>query len=127
VARLLKSDLINPIGGNVMLESMKKTVQASIGAVILTRDRVRKTLDKLVQEGKLSTEEAERLADQMVRNGKKEFKGMQDKMVSLMHKGLKKLDLVSKEEFEALKKRVESLEKEKRGVRTRRTTKKKGI
>jgi len=48
------------IGGRIMLEALRKTVQASVGAVVLTRERVRKTLDKLVKEGKLSTEEQKR-------------------------------------------------------------------
>jgi len=106
-----------------MLEAIKKTVQASVGAVFLTRERVRNTLGRLVQEGKLSAEEAERLADQMVRDGKKELKGLQDRMVSLMQKGLRNLDVVSKKEFEALKKRVETLEKQSKSRRTTRTTK----
>ena len=106
-----------------MLEALRKTVQASVGAVVLTRERVRKTLDKLVKEGKLSTEEAERLADRMIRDGKREFKGLQDKMVSLMQKGLENLDFVSKKEFESLKIRVEALEKQKKKQRTVRGTK----
>ncbi len=106
-----------------MLEAIRKTVQASIGAVVLTRHRVRETLDKLVQEGKLSAEEAERLADRLIRDGKKEFKGLQDKMVSLMQKGLENLDFVSKKDFEALKKRVAALERERKSKRTTRTGK----
>jgi polyhydroxyalkanoate synthesis regulator phasin len=108
-----------------MLDSMKKTVQASIGAIVLTRERIRKTLDRLVREGKLSTEDAERVLDQMVRDGKEEFKGIQDRMASLMQKGLGKLDLVSRKDFAALEKRVKALEGEKRRRRTTRTPKKK--
>jgi len=97
-----------------MLETVKKTIQASVGAVVLTRERVRQTLDRLVQEGKLSTEEAERIADRIIRDGKKELKGLEEKMVSLMQKGLRNLDFVSKEEFEALKERVDALENRKK-------------
>ncbi len=75
-----------------MLEGIKKTVQASMGAVVLTRERVRKILDRLVAEGKLSTEEAERFADQWIRNSKTELKSLPDEIVSLMQKGLKSLD-----------------------------------
>ncbi len=107
-----------------MLETIKKTVQASIGAVVLTRERVRKVLDKLVKEGKISTEDAERLADRMIRDSKTELKGLQDRMVSLMRKGLKNLDFVSKKEFDALEKRVRRLEKEKGKRATARKTRK---
>jgi polyhydroxyalkanoate synthesis regulator phasin len=108
-----------------MLDAIKKTIQASIGAVVLTRERVRKTLDKLVEEGKLSTEEAERLADRMIQDSRREFKGLEEKIVSFVHKGLKGLDLVSREEFEELKKRLETLEAKKgeapRATKSKRT------
>lgn len=94
-----------------MLETMKKGLLASIGAAVLTRDRIRQTLEKLVQEGKLSSEEAERIADRMVKEGEKELKSLQEKMLSAVHKGLRTLDLVPRKEFEDLKKRVETLEK----------------
>jgi polyhydroxyalkanoate synthesis regulator phasin len=105
-----------------MLEGIKKTIQASIGAVVLTRERVLKTLDRLVEEGKLSTEEAERLADRLIRDGKREFKGLEDKIVSLLQKGLRNLDIVSREDFENLKRRVETLEKKGERGRTVGTT-----
>ena len=61
-----------------MLETIKKGLLASIGAVVLTRERIRQLLDKLVQEGKLSSEEAERLADRMAQEGEKELKSVQE-------------------------------------------------
>ncbi len=109
-----------------MFEAIKKTVQASVGAVVLTRERVRKTLDKLVEEGKLSTEEAERVADRMIRESRRELKGLQDKMVALMQKGLGSLDFVTRKDFEALEKRVTALEKEKKRARTAKTKGTKG-
>lgn len=97
-----------------MLETMKKGLLASIGAAVLTRDRIRQTLEKLVQEGTLSSEEAERMADRMVEEGEKELKSLQEKMLSAVHRGLRNLDLVPRKEFEDLKKRVEVLEKGKK-------------
>jgi polyhydroxyalkanoate synthesis regulator phasin len=107
-----------------MFDAMKKAIHVSLGVAVLTRERVRKTLDRLVEEGKLSSEEAEHLADQMVQDGKREFRGLQERMASLMHKSLMKLDLVSKREFDALKERVEILEKELKRGRTIRARKK---
>ena len=101
-----------------MLETMKKGLLASIGAAVLTRDRIRQTLDKLVQEGKLSSEEAERMADRMVEEGEKELKPLQEKMLSTVHRSLEKLDLLPRKEFEDLKKRVEALEKREKAGRT---------
>jgi len=108
-----------------MLEAIKKTIHASIGAVVLTRERVRQTLDRLVQEGKLSAEEAESIAERVIRDGREELKGLEEKMVSLMQRGLRNLDFVSKEEFEALKERVEALEEKEKREGTIRTTRRK--
>jgi polyhydroxyalkanoate synthesis regulator phasin len=101
-----------------MLETIKKGLLASIGAAVLTRDRIRQTLDKLVQEGKLSSEEAERMADRMLEEGEKELKSLQEKILSSISKALKNLDLVPRKEFEDLKQRVEALEKGKKAGKT---------
>jgi BMFP domain-containing protein YqiC len=63
----------------------------------------------------------------MVQEGKKEFKTVQDKIASLMNKGLEKLDVVSKEEFQALEERVEALESQTSKPRPTRKVKKKTI
>jgi polyhydroxyalkanoate synthesis regulator phasin len=94
-----------------MLESIKKGLQATVGAAVLTRRRIRENLDKLVKEGKLSGEEADRLADEMVEEGRRELTSIQEKIASSWHKSLKGLDIVTRKEFEDLTKRVEALEK----------------
>lgn len=101
-----------------MFQTVKKGFLASIGTAVLTRDRIRQTLEKLVQEGKLSSAEAERMADRMVEEGEKELKSLQEKVLSTVHKGLKNLDLVPRKEFEDLKQRVEALEKGKKAGQT---------
>ncbi len=102
-----------------MLETIKKGLLASIGAVVLTREHIRQSLNKLVQEGKLSAGEAERLANEMIEDGEKELKAAQERILSLIQRGLKNLDLVSRKEFDELKKRLEALERGKKASTAR--------
>ncbi len=56
-----------------MLELMKKGLMAGIGAVVLTTEKVQETVRKLVEEGKISTEEGEKLAQELVKTGQHQW------------------------------------------------------
>jgi polyhydroxyalkanoate synthesis regulator phasin len=93
-----------------MLELLKRGMFAGIGAAVLTRDKIREATRKLVKEGKLSSEEAENLSEDLVDSGEREWEEINSKF----HSGLKKisenLEVVRQKEFVELKARVELLE-----------------
>ncbi len=95
-----------------MLDLLKKSIMASIGAAVVTRDAVIEASRRFVNEGKMSLEDAEKLADSLVDSGKKQWDEVQTSISEGVRKGWDNLDLGGKKEFGDLKKRVEDLESE---------------
>jgi polyhydroxyalkanoate synthesis regulator phasin len=93
-----------------MLELMKKGLMAGIGAVVLTTEKVQETIRKLVEEGKLSTEEGEKLAQDLVKTGERQWEEITSAIAEKTKKWSDSVEVVKREEFEQLKARVESLD-----------------
>ncbi len=93
-----------------MLELLKKGMFAGLGAAVLTRDKIREATRKLVKEGRLSSEEAEKLTEDLVDSGGREWEEINSKFQSSLKKISANLEVVRKKEFADLKTRVELLE-----------------
>ncbi len=93
-----------------MLELLRKSFLAGIGAVVVTGDKIREATRALVEEGKLSTEEAEKLTDDLVKSGERQWEDFNTKFQSSMKKWSENVDLARKKELTDLQSRVELLE-----------------
>jgi polyhydroxyalkanoate synthesis regulator phasin len=93
-----------------MLELLKKTVFAGIGAAITTKERVETMLQEMVEQGKLTREEASRMADKIARDGKEEFERTQKEISRNLSQMFSKSDVVSIDDFRKLELRVSILE-----------------
>jgi len=94
-----------------MLEDIKKGLFAGIGVVLLTKDKVERFREKLVNEAQLSREEAQRLTDELVKNGEEQWSDLETRVQETVKKGIGTLDLAKRSELEALRDRVDNLEK----------------
>jgi polyhydroxyalkanoate synthesis regulator phasin len=103
-------------GEQSMIDLIKKTIMAGLGAVVLTTEKVHEVTKRFVVEGKLSTEEAEKLADELVQSGEERWEEMSGKVSEGIRKGMETIDLVRMKEFEELKARVEKLEAQMAGA-----------
>ena len=63
-----------------MLELIKKSLLAGVGAVVVTKQKVMETTEHLVKEGKLSTSEAEKLSEELVKSGGRQCEEMSTKL-----------------------------------------------
>ena len=93
-----------------MFELIKKSILAGIGAVVVTAEKVQEATKRLVEEGKLSTDEAERLADELVKSGEKQWDEISGKLNDSMKRGMDNLDFIRRKEFQDLRARIELLE-----------------
>jgi len=93
-----------------MLELLKRGMFAGIGAAVLTRDKILEATRKLVEEGKLSSEEAEKLSVDLVKSGERQWEEINSKFQLSLKKISENLEVVRKQEFIDLKARVELLE-----------------
>jgi polyhydroxyalkanoate synthesis regulator phasin len=93
-----------------MFELLKKSILAGIGAVVVTKDKVQEATRKFVEEGKMTTEEAERLADDLVRSGERQWEEINNRMQDSMRKWTDNMDMVRRREFQELRARLEILD-----------------
>ncbi|MFZ2444785.1 MAG: hypothetical protein WAW37_00365 [Syntrophobacteraceae bacterium] len=93
-----------------MLELLKKSFMAGLGAVVVTADKVREATRKLVEEGKISTDEAEKLTEDLVKSGERQWEDFNNKFQSSMRKFSENVDMARKKELQDLTARVELLE-----------------
>jgi polyhydroxyalkanoate synthesis regulator phasin len=93
-----------------MLELLKKTVFAGIGAAVTTKERVETMLQEMVEQGKLTREEASRMAEKIASDGKEEFERTQKEISRNLSQMFGKSDAVSLDDFRKLDLRVSILE-----------------
>lgn len=98
-----------------MLESLKKTLFAGVGATVMSADAVKNAFADLVKKGKLSAEDAKSAFDKAAERGEEDAKTFYEKAAERGKKALENLPLASAEQLAALEKRVAALE-EKLGV-----------
>ena len=94
-----------------IFEMIRKSMLASLGAAVVTKEKVEEATKRWVEEGKISRDEAERLAQDLVESGKHQWDDIQEKMTETVRKGLDTFDIGSKKEFRELKARVDDIEK----------------
>lgn len=95
-----------------MLEMIKRGLILGLGTAVVTKEKVEEATHKLVEQGKLSREDAERLLSEVQESGEKHWDEMQTVVRETVQKAVDGLDLCSKKEFQALKRRVENLEQQ---------------
>ena len=93
-----------------MIDSIKKTVLAGVGAALATTDKVQASLDEFVKQGKVSAADARSMAEKIAKQSRKEF----DVAASQLHETFSSLmdhtDKKLQARVDALELRVEELE-----------------
>jgi len=59
-----------------MIDLIKKSLYAGIGAVVLTKEKIQEMTRRLVEDGKITSEESEKLAEEMVKSGERQWEEM---------------------------------------------------
>ena len=56
-----------------MIDLLKKTLLAGVGAAVVTKDKIEASLDEFVRQGKVNAADARIMADKIAEQGRKEF------------------------------------------------------
>jgi polyhydroxyalkanoate synthesis regulator phasin len=94
-----------------MLEEIRKGLLTGFGAVLITREKAEEATQKLVEEAKLSREEAQHLVDELFAIGTRQWSEMEASFSDAIRKGIENLDIASKKELHELKARLGKVEK----------------
>ena len=94
-----------------MLEEIRKGLFSGLGAVLLTKEKAEEVTRKLVDEAKISKEDAEKLVDELFETGTRKWSEMESSFSKALRKGIDNLDIASRKELHGLKSKVGKLEK----------------
>jgi len=93
-----------------MEDVFKKFLYTGVGLVALTAEKIQKTVDKLVSEDKLTTEEGKKIVDDFVKNTQTKKEEFESQLRNVTEKVIRSFDFATAHEMNELKKRVEKLE-----------------
>jgi polyhydroxyalkanoate synthesis regulator phasin len=94
-----------------MLEDIQKYLATGLGAVLLTKDKIKEITRRWADEARLSREDAERLVDELYRAGQPQWLAVETAIKDAVRRTLATMDIGSRQEFEKLKGSVSDLQK----------------
>jgi polyhydroxyalkanoate synthesis regulator phasin len=93
-----------------MIDLIKKTLLAGVGATIVTKEKVEEALQEYIRQGKVSAGDARIMADKIAEQGRKEFEIISGELAARLKELAEKTDVTHKARLEALEARVKKLE-----------------
>jgi polyhydroxyalkanoate synthesis regulator phasin len=93
-----------------MLEELRKGLLSSLGAVFLTKDKIEDLCHKMVEEAKISKEDAQKLKDELLSTGENHWAEMERSISEELKKVFKNLDIVKGSDLVKVQRRIEILE-----------------
>lgn len=98
-----------------MIDAIKKTLLAGVGAAVITKEKVEAALDEFVKQGKVSSKEAREMAEKIAADGRREFESMSKELNEMLRERFSREQTKTAERVTALEARVAALEQA-RGV-----------
>jgi polyhydroxyalkanoate synthesis regulator phasin len=93
-----------------MIDTIKKTILAGVGAAVVTKDKIQAGLDDFVRQGKITAEDARTMAERIAKDGRREFEDASAKIGDRVRELLAHADGKYLTRIEALEARVDALE-----------------
>jgi len=85
-----------------MIDLIKKTLLAGVGATIVTKEKVEEAMQDYIRQGKVSAADARIMADKIAEQGRKEFETMSGELAAKFKELAEKTDFSHKAKIEAL-------------------------
>jgi polyhydroxyalkanoate synthesis regulator phasin len=93
-----------------MIDLLKKTMLAGVGATIVTAEKIEAVLQDLVGKGKISAEEARDTARRIAEEGRREFEESRDKLNAWFDEKIRHSPVVTKKDLAAIEERLAAIE-----------------
>ena len=93
-----------------MIDLIKKTLLAGVGAAVVTKEKVEDALGDFVRQGKVSAADARIMAEKIAEQGRKEFETMSQTLGGKIKESLARSDEQTQARLAALEARVQALE-----------------
>ena len=93
-----------------MFELIKKTLLTGVGLAVMTKDKIEEATKKLVDQAKISREDAQKLADELVELGEQRWTDLEKAVTEITRKGMDSLDICRQSDLRDLIAKIEALE-----------------
>lgn len=93
-----------------MIETIKKTLLAGVGAAIVTKEKVQDALEDYVRQGKIKADDAKIIAEKIAERGRREFEELSAQASAKASELFQKNDSAVSARLAALEARVAALE-----------------
>jgi polyhydroxyalkanoate synthesis regulator phasin len=93
-----------------MIDLIKKSLWAGVGAAVVTKEKVEEALNEFVREGKVSTNDARTMAEKIAEQGKREFDELSARLAAKLREATSRGDESALTRLSALEQRVKVLE-----------------
>jgi polyhydroxyalkanoate synthesis regulator phasin len=93
-----------------VIDTIKKTILAGVGAAVVTKEKVQAGLEDFVKQGKLSAADAQAMAEKIAQEGRREFENASAKLGDTIRELLASSGDKYLARIEALEARVSKLE-----------------
>lgn len=93
-----------------MIETIKKTLLAGVGAAVITKEKVQDALDDYVRQGKIKADDARIIAEKIAERGRREFDELSQQASAKAAELFNKHDTSVTARLAALEARVAALE-----------------
>jgi len=94
-----------------MIDAIKKTLLAGVGAAVITKEKVESALGEFVQQGKVTSAEARQMAEKIAEQGRREFETLSHELNEKLREKFSGGERQTQERIAALEARVAALER----------------
>ena len=94
-----------------MEDTFKKILYSGIGFLSLTKSKIDEVVDDLIDRGRLSREEGERIVNDFKKDSASSKEAVENEMHQWMEKALSKMDIARKKDIEVLQQEIDALQK----------------
>lgn len=93
-----------------MFEIFKKSLFAGLGIAVVTKAKLESALEKMVEEGKLSRDEAEKMGKELLESGEKQWDDFETRLKETVKGFLDNMDICKASDLKKVEKKVKALE-----------------
>ena len=94
-----------------MFEIFKKSLFAGLGLAVVTKTKLESVLEKLVEEGKMSRDEAEKMGQELLDSGEKQWTDFESRLQETMKGFLDNMDICKASDLKKLEKKLKATNK----------------
>ena len=93
-----------------MFEIFKKSLFAGLGLAVVTKTKLESVLEQLVEEGKMSREEAEKMGQELLDSGEKQWIDFEARLQETVKGFLENMDISKASDVKKLEKKIKALD-----------------